>query len=147
MKFLIIYVAIFLATLQSHAQNDLVRYRLCNSGCTSSTTKNDPLDGQFNYGNITTFETKDVVSDYGIRNVNKGSKFHKGIDYSTEQNNNDKGNAIVAIKSGTISSISGNLAYKYISIGNYRYGHIFMTAIPIGENYQKVGKFILKTSP
>ncbi|MBK7636927.1 MAG: hypothetical protein IPJ13_23630 [Saprospiraceae bacterium] len=72
MKYKII-VALLMATVCSYAQNDLVRYRPCSSGC-----------GPNDYGDINTFATQDVLSDYGVRNLHgqPGSKFHQAIDYS-----------------------------------------------------------------
>lgn len=69
MKYKII-VAFLLATVCSYAQNDLVRYRPCTSGC-----------GPNDYGAIRTFGTQDVVSDYGVRKAN-GTRFHQAIDYT-----------------------------------------------------------------
>ncbi|MBP6446353.1 MAG: hypothetical protein KA341_06080, partial [Saprospiraceae bacterium] len=134
MKYKII-VALLMATVCSYAQNDLVRYRPCSSGC-----------GPNDYGDTTIiFATQDVISDYGVRNLHgkKGSKFHQAIDY-TVYDIEDEGYAIVAVKGGTVSSVNGGDEYKGITVGNYRYTHIFDSSIPTYGNYLKSGKFILK---
>jgi hypothetical protein len=133
MKYKII-VAFLLATVYSYAQNDLVRYRPCTSGC-----------GPNDYGVINTFATRDVLSDYGVRNLHgqPGSKFHQAIDYSV-YGIEDEGYAIVAVKGGTVSDINGNRAYKGITVGNYRYTHIFKSSVPKDGEFEKSGKFILK---
>src|SRR5690606_41349864 len=46
-----------------------------------------------------------------------------------------------SVKAGTVSSIGGKNGYKYITVGNYRYGHVFKNG---NADYHKSGKFILK---
>lgn len=82
MKYILI-VAILLVTIYSYAQNDLVRYRPCSSGCGSE------LNTAFNYDDITTFATPDVISYYGVRKT-IGTRFHQAIDY-TVQGEEDRG--------------------------------------------------------
>jgi hypothetical protein len=130
MKYKII-VAFLMATVYSYAQNDLVRYRPCSSGC-----------GPNDYGAITIFATQDIVSDYGVRKAN-GTRFHQAIDY-TVYGVEDNGYAIVAISEGNVSNINGGDSYKGITVGNYRYTHIFESLVPTYGNFISSGKFILK---
>jgi len=145
MKYIIL-VAITMVTLNIFAQNDLVRYRPCTSGCGSELNQN------FIYGGVTEFITEDVISDYGVRKINqKGSRFHQAIDYTVfgeDANGNkieDRGYALVAIKGGNVSNINP-VNSKSITVGNYRYVHIFSynsQSDSNGEIYYKSGKFIL----
>ncbi len=125
-------VAIIMATMYCYAQNDLVRYRPCSSGC-------EPDD----YGDITEFKTQDVISDYGVRNADGGTRFHQAIDY-TVYDIEDMGYSIVAVKEGTVSDINGDDSYKGITVGNYRYTHIFDSYLVNDETFYKSGKFLLK---
>jgi len=135
MKYILI-VAILLVTIYSYAQNDLVRYRPCSSGCGSE------LNTAFNYDDSTTFATPDVISDYVVRKT-IGTRFHQAIDY-TVQGEEDRGYDIVAIGGGKISKIEGGEIYKTISVGSYKYTHIFQNEIPLTGKFIKSGKFIMK---
>lgn len=136
---------------------DQVRYRRCLEGCTESAT-NDPLNGTFSYGLITSWEefgSIDVTSDFGMRRVAGGSKFHPGIDFSSEEfgyENEDRGDALLAIVDGTIGKIKvlpGNDRYISVNGNNghhYCFYHIFNHIVDLStpEAYLKSGKFVLK---
>jgi hypothetical protein len=135
------------------SQTDQVRYRRCISGCTEQEI-NDPRDADFNYGLITDweqFEARDVVSDYSMRICPGCTIWHKGVDYSSftwGNGNADRGDAILATESGTISLIrQGNANFIYVIINgthDYGYGHLFRSEFITTTNYLKSGKFIIK---
>lgn len=130
----ILIIALTLSTIFINAQNDLVRYRPCTSGCGSN------LNESFTYGAITTFGTPDVISDYGVRKTDR-TRFHQAIDY-TVQGVEDKGYALSTVKKGTISNIVGDETYKSITVGNNTYTHIFVDAVPEIGKFIKSGKFL-----
>ena len=137
MRLIIIIVAI-MATDELFAQNDTIWYRVCN-GCSNDRTANDPSGIRYTYNAKQAFITQDIISDYVIRNTN-GTWFHQAIDYTVVDSvDTDYGDAILAINGGTITEIRGS-GYKYITVGNYRYGHIFRS----GSGNNKVGKFYKK---
>ena len=101
------------------AQNDTVWYRVC-TGCTSVRTEDDPSGIRYSYGVKTAFITEDIISDYGVRNVNGGSRFHQAIDYTVYGNgNNDKGDAIVSITAGNNKGIKKQITLYQHKMKDY----------------------------
>lgn len=88
-----------------------------------------------------------VVSDFGRRE--EGTSWHIGLDFSPQGANNDLGDILYPIETGTINQIrvsenDGN--YKYIQVDgahHFAYGHIFFDGVP-GSNGMRCGSFILK---
>ena len=128
----------------SKGQNLMVNYQECTN-CTGDAST-IPTNG-FTYGNIQSMETIDIVSDFGMRICDGCSKWHKGIDLSTEINNGDTGDRILSIDEGTLVRIAGATNnYKYISIegdNSFGYGHIFRNgAVPSAG--MRSGDFVFK---
>jgi len=76
------------------------------------------LIGQNDYSGLsvtadtTTFETRDIVSDFGPRMICYHD-FHGGIDY-TSHTTEDRGWHIKAIEAGTIYRVGGAIGTKYM---------------------------------
>lgn len=130
-----------------------VQYKVCD-GCSCSKTGNDGINSLFTYGQATSYITHDVTSDFDLRNEPGASRWHKGIDYSRPSvftdgcgGDDDIGDALLAIESGTIIRLNGGAGFKYMAIsgtsGNILgYGHIFRKKTTVA--YQKSGNFVLK---
>lgn len=93
----------------------------------SSTGINAQLQIQFanwnaanqQYGAAQPFATESILSDYGMRISDVGTRFHQGIDY-----NGTVGSAIVSLTAGRVTSISesngnGNRLKKIVINGQY----------------------------
>jgi PKD repeat protein len=121
-----------------------LRYQRCtNCTFTNSPPTNIP-NGGFTYSStIETMGSQQVQSDYGRRSSN--SRWHMGIDYSAASGDEDAGDAILPIETGTIVRLKGT-GYKSITVrGGHRfgYGHLFFDGIP-GAGGMRSGNFILK---
>ena len=130
--------------IRSQAQNLTVDYQVCTN-CTGNASTIPP--GGFIYGATQSMETIDIVSDFGMRICNPCSKWHKGIDLSTETDNGDVGDKILSIEDGTLVRLAGATGnYKYVSIqgnNNFGYGHLFRNGA-IGGGSMRSGDFILR---
>ena len=154
MKNLIILLSITCFALQlSFAQNLSLSYRLC-TGC-SILEGIDNSSGTYQYGAEQDFESRDVTSDYGCRQL-PSSPWHKGVDYKPYQYAGfyagGRGTAILAAADGIVARIQGS-NFKYIALrhnvivpylhGNgFGYAHIFSDGHC--PSVMQSGKFVLK---
>jgi hypothetical protein len=79
------------------------------------------------YGAPLVFQTHSIVSDYGMRVVAEGSRFHQGVDYGAPSANGD---AVISLVEGRVTLISesnstdttrgGNHLKKIVINGRYR---------------------------
>lgn len=81
-------------------------------------------------GTDITFETEDIVSDFGPRMI-CNHNFHGGIDYTSNESE-DRGFLIKALEGGTIYRVGGANGTKYVLIEgedehNFAYMHLFDT--------------------
>ena len=121
--------------------------------CPNCTERNHAMTGTiFTYDTVVTnYQSVHVASDYGPRDIGSDHyDWHGGVDYSSEGGNADFGDGIIAIRGGTIQTIS-NGRYKYIFINgtdqanvngtmvdyDFGYGHLFQSQ----EINQKSGNF------
>lgn len=114
-----------------NAQTDIIQYSVCQN-CNS----NSPT-----LGNAITYSINEISSDFGMRVVGTGSKFHQGIDYVPPL-----GASVLSVQAGTIRAIRGLQGLKYIIVENndgsrYAYLHIFNSNPPL--NPIRSGAFVL----
>lgn len=145
---------IFILLLTQDLYSQQLRYSIC-------TNCDDELGNQFNgnmivpqegftYGNIETLNNNPqiVVSDFGRREEN--SRWHIGIDINRINDNDDLGDILYPIETGTINMVfvsQNENSYKTIVVDGNRYfgyGHIFFDGLPDNSNGMRCGSFILK---
>lgn len=147
MKFLILLALLFGFILPMTSQNLDVNYALCNP-CTGNNRA---------YGNLTPFNTVNIVSDYGMRIAN-GTRFHQGIDYAGIS----AGSALASIEGGqngpngdqraTVTHIGDGYRQSRQDFNGPKYiviqgGHIFayLHIFSNGNNYPITsGNFVLQ---
>lgn len=88
-----------------------IQYRTCLSCDTSSIGQKSNVI--YHYGPVTDYDANLVADDYGPRMIPKSGvqvyDWHGGIDYnsnSSAQNDDDRGDLIIAIEGGTIGVIN-----------------------------------------
>jgi hypothetical protein len=133
---------IVLFPLMVYSQPNLrLQYRLCQECPTGA--GNNML---YTYGDTVTYSTTQIESDYDMRIVNQGSRFHQGIDYIPRPG--CRGDGIVSPEEGTVALIGVGYGLKSIAIqsGNnaFVYLHIFEDG-NIPANGMRSGNFILKS--
>ncbi|HRI29599.1 MAG TPA: hypothetical protein PK239_18750, partial [Chitinophagales bacterium] len=113
----------------SHLGAQPLRFSTCTD-CSNAITNNynQSMTGT-EYGAIFPMTAGHVTSDYGRRGSN--SRWHMGVDFSTQGGNDDAGDHIYPIETGTITAIL-NLGftnhYKVVVIEGehiFGYGHLF----------------------
>lgn len=115
------------------AQNYSVNYNSC-TGCTTTNPQYNTATTAFT---LTGNGVIDVVSDFGRRNGNGISNWHRGVDITLKNpNTEDNGYHLLSITDGLIARIQGYApGFKLISIdgnGNHDFGyaHIFRDQLP-----------------
>lgn len=142
MKKIIILILVTSNLFSVFGQDLGVRYE----SCLNCEVANDILTRP-RYGTSRNMPTSFVTSDYGRRDNPGGTEWHKGIDLSAEGGDQDLGDHILAIESGTVRLLGGSNAYKYIAIdgvNNFGYAHIFRDLVPSGSDYYQLGDLFLK---
>jgi hypothetical protein len=115
-----------------NAQNDVLQYAICQN-CIG----NNPTMGQ-----AVNYTIDQISSDYGMRVVSGGTRYHLGIDYVPPPNA-----AVLAVRGGTITDIVGSGLKKIVVQHNdntyYSYLHIFRDNIPESDSTIREGAFVL----
>ncbi len=131
------------------AQNTVINYEDCIS-CPQGANSNPTLSAAlYTYENDSAFLTKDIESDFDLRRITSGTKWHKGIDLRNHGSGADmqRGDALVAPEGGTIVALP-NQRYKYITIDganlDFGYGHIFSHNNIGDATTWRSGNFVLK---
>jgi hypothetical protein len=120
----------------------------CPNGNNSYESNNSTTS--FSYLSAQEYSTSNVTSDFGARRLNSDPyDWHGGIDYSIPSSY-DRGDAIIALDSGTIKYLNQNASgIKSIAIEgdniNYGYRHLFHNNnLPSVNSQFKSGNFIFK---
>lgn len=94
MKYLaLLIIQLMVCSVGKSQQPAPVLYAPCNNCNSSNHNKNNQ---NFEYGQITPFNTSHVVSDFGPRNYG-GYDWHGGVDYSPEGSNEDFGEILQSV--------------------------------------------------
>lgn len=141
--FLLIGICIFV--FHAEAQN-VPRLRF--NTCVNCPTTHNHTGALYIYSNqITNMQSLHVVSDFGRRESVPNSKWHLGIDVSTQAGDTDLGDGILPIEAGRIVRLKGTGDYKVLVIQGqniFGYGHLFFSGPVSQQNGMRCGNFVLK---
>lgn len=151
----IIFILNFILFITALSAQDLnVRYRECE-GCCDVSQCNDGGDATlYTYQGVNNFTAQQVTSDFAPRPRDNAYDWHGGIDLSSGAADDDKGDLIMPIETGTMVRLGPDSHgfFKYLVIqgdgGHYfGYGHLFTSSALIGigpNDYQRNGNVVLK---
>lgn len=143
-KLILIFFIVGMMEIPVVSQN-LLRYEQCTNCPSSTGSMNVPTNGFVYSGSILQLTPPHIASDFGRRGSN--SLWHLGVDVSSQGADDDVGDRIYPIETGTIIRVKGDGTYKVLvieGVNRFGYGHIFFNETPDPSLGSRSGDFILK---